>query len=253
MTDLTLLSEAQMRRIEPYFPLSHGISRVDDRRVMSGIVFVIRNGLCWRDAPPGYGRTRRSTITLSSGAAWGCSTASSAACRRKVVRPTSSWSTRPISRHTAPRPACSKRGCSQTYRAHEGRLEQRAARGLRRARSGPASCCSPRARSATTRVQLRCCASCPTRPCSSPTAATTLTGSARRCARLAPAAVSQGAPPIDADPARQAALPPAPQGRDYVRQAQGMATHRHTLRSLRSHLHVRHRTRRQSPVLATSQ
>ena len=55
MTDLTLLSEAQMRRIEPYFPLSHGIPRVDDRRVMSGIVFVIRNGLRWRDAPPGYG------------------------------------------------------------------------------------------------------------------------------------------------------------------------------------------------------
>lgn len=55
MDDLFLLSEAQMRRIEPYFPLSHGIARVDDRRVISGIVFVIRNGLRWRDAPPGYG------------------------------------------------------------------------------------------------------------------------------------------------------------------------------------------------------
>jgi transposase len=55
MADLLLLSEAQMRRIEPYFPLSHGIARVDDRRVISGIVFVIRNGPRWRDAPPGYG------------------------------------------------------------------------------------------------------------------------------------------------------------------------------------------------------
>ena len=55
MADLLLLSEAQIRRIEPYFPLSHGIARVDDRRVISGIVFVIRNGLRWRDAPPGYG------------------------------------------------------------------------------------------------------------------------------------------------------------------------------------------------------
>ena len=45
MTDMFLLSEAQMRRIEPFFPLSHGIPRVDDRRVISGIVFVIRNGL----------------------------------------------------------------------------------------------------------------------------------------------------------------------------------------------------------------
>ena len=55
MTDLFLLSEAQMRRIEPYFPLSHGVPRVDDRLVISGIVFVIRNGLRWRDTPRGYG------------------------------------------------------------------------------------------------------------------------------------------------------------------------------------------------------
>jgi transposase len=43
-----------MRRIEPYFPLSHGVARVDDRRVISGIIFVIRNGLRWRDAPKDY-------------------------------------------------------------------------------------------------------------------------------------------------------------------------------------------------------
>ncbi len=55
MSDLILLSEAQMRRIEPYFPLSHGVPRVDDRRVISGIIFVIRNGLRWRDAPKEYG------------------------------------------------------------------------------------------------------------------------------------------------------------------------------------------------------
>ena len=39
-----------MRPIEPYFPLSHGIARVDDRRVVSGIIYVIRGGLMWRDA-----------------------------------------------------------------------------------------------------------------------------------------------------------------------------------------------------------
>lgn len=33
-----LLSKAQMRGIEPFFPLSHGIPRVDDRRIVSGIV-----------------------------------------------------------------------------------------------------------------------------------------------------------------------------------------------------------------------
>ena len=55
MSDLFMLSEAQIRRIAAYFPLSHGVPRVDDRRVLSGIVFVIRNGLRWRDAPAAYG------------------------------------------------------------------------------------------------------------------------------------------------------------------------------------------------------
>jgi putative transposase len=55
MSDLIWLTEAQMRKIEPYFPLSHGIPRVDDRRIISGIIFVIRNGLRWRDAPTEYG------------------------------------------------------------------------------------------------------------------------------------------------------------------------------------------------------
>ena len=55
MDELLLLSEAQMRRIEPFFPLSHGVPRVDDRRVLSGMLFVIRNGVRGRDAPGGYG------------------------------------------------------------------------------------------------------------------------------------------------------------------------------------------------------
>ena len=48
------LSEAQMRRIAPHLPLSHGVPRVNNRRIVSGIVFVIRNGLRWRDAPVEY-------------------------------------------------------------------------------------------------------------------------------------------------------------------------------------------------------
>lgn len=55
MSRLPLLSEAQMRRLEPFFPISRGLRRVDDRRVISGIVYVIRNGLQWKDAPRGYG------------------------------------------------------------------------------------------------------------------------------------------------------------------------------------------------------
>ena len=63
MSDLFWLSKAQMRRIEPCFPLSHGVPRVDDRRVISGIIFVIRNGLRWRDAPKDYGVKSLPTMT----------------------------------------------------------------------------------------------------------------------------------------------------------------------------------------------
>ena len=55
MTGLFLLSETQMARIAPHFPLPHGVPRVDDRRVVSGIVYVIKHGLQWKDAPKGYG------------------------------------------------------------------------------------------------------------------------------------------------------------------------------------------------------
>jgi transposase len=45
----------RFKRIEPFFPRTRGIPRVDDRRVVSGIVHVIRNGLRWRDAPAVHG------------------------------------------------------------------------------------------------------------------------------------------------------------------------------------------------------
>jgi len=51
MSDLFWLTDEKMERLRPFFPKSHGKPRVDDRRVLSGIVFVNRNGLGWRDAP----------------------------------------------------------------------------------------------------------------------------------------------------------------------------------------------------------
>jgi len=55
MSKLFYLSEAQLNRIRPYFPLSHGVARVDDARVISGIIYVIKHGLQWKDAPSEYG------------------------------------------------------------------------------------------------------------------------------------------------------------------------------------------------------
>ncbi|MEL6667172.1 MAG: IS5 family transposase [Pseudomonadota bacterium] len=55
MSDLYWLTDEQMAKLSPYFPRSHGKPRVDDRRVLSGIIFINRNGLRWRDAPAEYG------------------------------------------------------------------------------------------------------------------------------------------------------------------------------------------------------
>jgi transposase len=66
MSDLYWLSDAHMSKLEPFFPKSHGKPRVDDKRVLSGIIFINRNGLRWRDAPAEhephktlYGRWKR--------------------------------------------------------------------------------------------------------------------------------------------------------------------------------------------------
>jgi transposase len=55
MSNLFWLTNEQMERLKPFFPKSHGKPRVDDRRVLSGIIFINRNGLRWCDAPREYG------------------------------------------------------------------------------------------------------------------------------------------------------------------------------------------------------
>ena len=44
MRNLYWLTEAQMRQLRPYFPKSRGRARVNDLRVLSGIIFINRNG-----------------------------------------------------------------------------------------------------------------------------------------------------------------------------------------------------------------
>ena len=46
------LTQAQFSRLQPLLPNKpRRVPRVDDRRVISGIIHVIRKGLMWRDAP----------------------------------------------------------------------------------------------------------------------------------------------------------------------------------------------------------
>lgn len=67
MSDLYWLTDEQMARLQPYFPKSHGKPRVDDRRVLSGIVFVNRKSCAGVMRRRTMARTRRSTIAGSGG------------------------------------------------------------------------------------------------------------------------------------------------------------------------------------------
>ena len=50
------LTDAQFSKIEPHLPTdTRGKARVDDRRVISGIIHMLRSGARWRDCPPEYG------------------------------------------------------------------------------------------------------------------------------------------------------------------------------------------------------
>jgi mannitol 2-dehydrogenase len=51
-----LVSDAQWARIEPLLPTDvRGMKRVDDRRVLSGIVHALRSGGRWADCADVYG------------------------------------------------------------------------------------------------------------------------------------------------------------------------------------------------------
>ena len=52
MPDFFWFSDAQWARIGPLLPTdTRGMARVDDRRVLSGIVHALRNGGRWADCP----------------------------------------------------------------------------------------------------------------------------------------------------------------------------------------------------------
>ena len=51
------LTEEQWRVVEPLLPVSgsKGRPRVDDRRVLNGMVYKCKTGIAWRDLPERYG------------------------------------------------------------------------------------------------------------------------------------------------------------------------------------------------------
>ena len=59
MSELSWLTDAPIGRPRPFFPKSRGKPRADDRRVLSGIIFVQRKGLLWSEAPNAVGSGER--------------------------------------------------------------------------------------------------------------------------------------------------------------------------------------------------
>lgn len=56
MSVLFWLSDEQWAAVEPHLPKNQpGARRVDDRRVISGIIHVLRIGCRWQDCPAEYG------------------------------------------------------------------------------------------------------------------------------------------------------------------------------------------------------
>jgi transposase len=67
MARLFWLSDEAWARIEPHLPSGQpGKPRVDDRRVISGILHVLKVGCRWQDTPP-TARIRRSTTATTGG------------------------------------------------------------------------------------------------------------------------------------------------------------------------------------------
>ena len=78
------LTAEQFSKIEPHLPTdTRGKARVDDRRVISGIINVLKSGGRWIDAPPDYGREKPSTTAMSAGR----QRASGATCSMRSRRP----------------------------------------------------------------------------------------------------------------------------------------------------------------------
>ena len=87
--NLFWLSDDQWGRIAPLLPTDvRGKDRADDRRVISGILHVLKSGCRWCDCPPEYGpATTIYTIASSAGRSAACGNDCSASLPLVADRP----------------------------------------------------------------------------------------------------------------------------------------------------------------------
>ena len=80
------LSDAQWQRMAPLLPTDvRGKERADDRRVISGILHVLKSGCRWCDCPPEYGPYTTIYNRCSLGAAGRLGTVVPRACRARSI------------------------------------------------------------------------------------------------------------------------------------------------------------------------
>jgi transposase len=127
-----MLSGAQMRRIAPYFPLSHGILRVNDRRIISGIIFVIRNGLRWRDRLADCGPHKTICNRFIRLSRLGVSNRIFAELAAKCGKPDRLMIDGTYLKAHRTAASLLKRSSTQAYWAHQRKAERQAPRRLRR-------------------------------------------------------------------------------------------------------------------------
>ena len=136
MSGQVWLTHEQVERLRPQFPKARRKPRVDDRRLLSGIIHVQRNGLRWRDAPAVYGPHK----TLYNRYVRWSRLGVFARIFRDLARPGSEGDTLMMdSTHLkAHRTAASLETKGDPFagdRPHQGRAELQAAHGQRRTRA----------------------------------------------------------------------------------------------------------------------
>ena len=130
------LTDEQVERLRPHFPKPRGKPRVDDRRVLSGILHVLRNGLRWRDAPVVYGSHKTLYNRFVRWSRMGVF----ARIFMDLAQPGRDGDTLMIDsthrdRRTARRQASEKGASPACHRPHKGGPELQAAHGERRTRA----------------------------------------------------------------------------------------------------------------------
>ena len=152
MSDLFWLTDEQMAKLSPLFPRSHGKPRVDDKRVLSGIIFINRNGLRWRDAPKEYEpcKTLYSRCKRWSEKGIFARMMVGLAAEHGEEKTVMIDATYLKAHRTATSMAAKKGGAWTPDRSHQGRHEHQVACHLRQPRDVHSICSSPPVRSAIT-------------------------------------------------------------------------------------------------------